>query len=77
MKARKMTEIKLKGDFTETTKAWVLWDWNHNCFLEEEEGKITIFTDPELAEEYRARTCVLCVMNEDGTEPDEEIYSYD
>ena len=55
-------------------KAWVHWDWENNEPFEEEEGRMTIFTDPKEAEEYRARTITLIIHDEDGTEPDEEIY---
>ena len=67
-------EVIVKGDFSETHHAWMLWDWDNNCPLERDDGEYTVFLDAEKAQEYRARTITICVQNEDGSEDDEDVY---
>lgn len=68
-------EIAVNGDFTETLKGWMLWDWEHNIPITgSEDGEFVIYFDPEIAEEHRARTVTICIHNEDGSEEDENVY---
>jgi hypothetical protein len=70
-------DITVTGDYTEVHKAWMLWDWDNNQPLERDDGEFTVYFDPRIAEENRARTVTIYVHNEDGSEPDEEIYPED
>lgn len=61
-------------------KAWMHWDWDNDCPFIDDDGNgeaMVVYADPEIAEEHRARTVTIIIHDEDGTEPDEEIYKLD